>query len=148
MKNSWMGWKMPLYKWHTFWMVPYLICLFFVSFFVILFYIEREWLLVWNVAPILPLKSNLSWKFQRFSAINRSIEMIKIVEFSKIVKYCKISSKAQTANRLKWFIQSPPYHPRPDKTLLRLGNKFFLRRYREKYRHLLSKCLKNAVLGR
>ena len=46
--NSWMGWKMPLCKWHyTFWMAPYLIFFFFL---VILFYIERKWLLVRNVA--------------------------------------------------------------------------------------------------
>ena len=40
--------------------------------------------------------------------------MLKIVEFSKIVKKivknCKMFCKAQTANRLKEFIQSPPSH--------------------------------------
>ena len=100
-------------------------------FFVILFYIERKWLLMRNVAAILPLKSKLYGKFQRFNAINRSTKMLKTVEFSKIsirIKNCKTFCKAQTAKRLKKFIQ--------------------LRRYIEIYRHLLSKCFKNAVFGR
>ena len=81
-----------------------------------------------NVAPILPLKSKLPGKFQRFNAIYRSIEMLKIVEFSKIsikMKNYKTFCKAQTANRLKKFIQS---HLPPDKTLLCHGvseTKFF-----------------------
>ena len=72
-----------------------------------------------NVVPILPLKSKLSGKFQRFNAINRSIEMLKIVEFSKIsikIKNCKSFCKAQTANRLKKFAQvthPPPPHSTP-----------------------------------
>ena len=43
-----------------------------------------------NVAPILPLKSKLSGKFQRCNEVrteevsNRSIEMLKLAEFSKI----------------------------------------------------------------
>ena len=60
--------------------------------------------------------------------------------------------KAQTASRLKKFIQPPPpSHPLPDKTsphLTRSLKKIFLRRYIEIYRHLLSKYFKNAVLGR
>ena len=68
-----------------------------------------------NIAAILPLKSKLPGKFERFNAINRCIEMLKIVEFSKIsikIKNCKTFCKAQTANRLKKFIQPPP-HPTP-----------------------------------
>ena len=68
-------------------------------------------LLMGNVAAILPLKYKLSGKCKRFIAINRSTEMLKIVEFSKIsikTKKCKTFSKAQTANCLKKFIQSPP----------------------------------------
>ena len=102
------------------------------------------------VVPILHLMSKLSGKCQRFNAINRSIEMLKIVEFSKFsikMKNCKTFCKANTVNRLKKFIQSPPIPPpTPDKTLLRLGNKFFLRRYIAIYRYLLSKCFKNAAL--
>ena len=97
-------------------------------------------LLMGNVAAILPLKYKLSGKFKRFIAINRSTEMLKIVEFSKIsikTKKCKTFSKAQTANCLKKFIQSlpipplPPSHTHtPDMTLLRLGNNFFKEIYR------------------
>ena len=65
-------------------------------------------------AAILPLKSKLSGKFQRFNAINRCIEMLKLVEFSKIsieIKNCNTFCKA-------------PIPPR-EQTLLRLGNNFF-----------------------
>ena len=65
--------KNAIIKWHTFWMVPYLIC----YFFVILFYIERKWFPLRNVVTILPLKSKLSGKFQRFNAIDRSIKILK-----------------------------------------------------------------------
>ena len=54
-------------------------------------------------------------KFQRFNVINRCIEILKLVEFSKIsikIKNCKTFFKAQTANCLKKFIQ-PPIHPTP-----------------------------------
>ena len=121
-----------------------------VSFFVILLYIERKWLLMRNVALILPLKSKLSGKFQRFNAINRSIKMLKIVEFSKIsieMKSCKTFCKAQTANRLKKYIQSPPFHPDQIKHYYISETKFLIRRYIKIYRHLLSKCFKNEVLG-
>ena len=36
-----------------------------------------------DLSTVLPLKSNLPGKFQRFSAIDGSIEMLKIVEFQK-----------------------------------------------------------------
>ena len=68
-----------------------------------------------NIAAILPLKSKLPGKFERFNAINRCIEMLKIVEFSKIsikIKNCKTFCKAQTANRLKKFAQVTPPPPR------------------------------------
>ena len=110
MWQSWMRWKMPLCKWHTFWMAPCLICYFVVK----LFYIERKWLLMRNLATILPLKSKLSGKFQLFNAIERSINM-----FNKIL--------------LRLYV---------------FGTKSFLRRYTEIYKHLLSKCCKNAALWR
>ena len=69
-----------------------------------------------NIAAILPLKSKLPGKFERFNAINRCIEMLKIVEFSKIsikIKNCKTFCKAQTANCFKKLIQSPPSSPPP-----------------------------------
>ena len=67
------GVKNAIMKWHTFWMAPCLIC----YFFVILFYIERKWLFTRKLVTILPLKSKLSRKFQRFNAIDRSIKMLK-----------------------------------------------------------------------
>ena len=61
--------------------------------------------------------------------------MLKIVEFSKVsikIKNCKTFCKTQTASHLKKFIQSQPIHQPhlPDKTLLRLGNNFFIEIYR------------------
>ena len=44
-------------------------------FIVILFYIERKSLLMRNLAILLPLKSKLPGKSQRFSAIDDSIKM-------------------------------------------------------------------------
>ena len=77
-------------------------------FFVVLFHIER------NLVAMLPLKSKLSGKFQRFNAIDKSIEMLKIVEFSKIsikMKSCKIFCKAQTVSHLKEIIQPHLHTP-------------------------------------
>ena len=68
-----MGWKMPLCKRHTFWMTSCLIWLI-CHFIVILFYIERKWLLMRNVAIIILLKSKSSGKFQRFNAIDEIIQ--------------------------------------------------------------------------
>ena len=92
MRKSWMGWKMPLCKWHTFWMARCLIC-YFIS---ILFYIERKWLLMRNFVRILSLKSKLSGNFQCFNAIDGNIEMLK-------TRY-----EVQTASRLKEIIQTSP----------------------------------------
>ena len=133
---------MPLCKWHTFWMAPCLIC----YSIVILFYIERKWLLIRNLATILPLKSKLSGKLQCFNAIDGSIKCWKILEFIKIsikMKNCKTFYEAQTASCFKEVTEPPPI-PNP----VHLSDKIFLRRYTEIYRHLLSKCFKNAVLWR
>ena len=139
---------MPLCKWHTFWMVLCLIWFFLV----ILFYIQRKWLLVRNLAAVLPLKCKLSGKFQRFNAMDRNIEMLnRIVEFSKIsikMKNCKTFCKAQIAIRFMEIIQPPPSHPHQIKIYYISGTKIFLGRYIEIYKHLLSKCFKNAVLAR
>ena len=84
--------------------VPYFlngsINLYVFCFFVILFYIDKKY--------------KLPGKSQRFNAINGSIEMLRIVEFSKIsikIKNFKKFSKVQTANLFKKFIQSPPVPP-------------------------------------
>ena len=57
--QSWMAWKMPLCKWHSFWMAPRLIF----HFIVILFYTERKWIIIRNIATILTLKSKLCGNF-------------------------------------------------------------------------------------
>ena len=109
MWQIWMGWKMSSCKWYTFWIVPCLLC----YFIVILFYIERKWLLMRNLVTILPLKFKLSGKFQRFNAIERSIEMLKNSWISKKsikMKNCKTFYKAQTVS-LKKTIQ--PFPPAP-----------------------------------
>ena len=119
----------------------YYLVLFVWVFFVMFFYIERNWLLMRNLVTILPLKSKLSGKYQRFNAIDRSIKMLKIIQFSKTsikTENCKTFYKAQTASHLKEIIQPPPYQIKPYP---------FLRRYKEIYRHFLSMCFKNAVLG-
>ena len=69
-----MGRKMSLCKWQMFWMATCLIC----YFIVILFYIERKWLLMRNLATILLFKSKLSANLQRFDAIDGSIENFQL----------------------------------------------------------------------
>ena len=107
-----MRWKIPLCKWHTFWMVACLIYVVLLSYYFILS--ERDFL--WEILPtilatMLPLKSKLSWKFQRFNAIDGSIEMLQNSWISKN-------------------FQPPlPIRPTPtlpDKSLLRPWNKNFL----------------------
>ena len=141
---------MPLWKWQTFWVAPWLIC----CLTVILLHIERKWLFMRNFAKILPLKSKLPGKFQRFNAINRSIEMLKIVEFPKIsikLKNFKTLYESQTAICLKRIVQ-PSTHPRTPtphqiKTFCVSVTKIFERRFTGIYRYLLSKCSENAVFG-
>ena len=118
-------------------------------FIVISFYIERKWLFMTNLARILPLKCKSSGKFRCFNAIDGSIKMLNLVEFTKIsikMKNCKIFYEAQKTSRLNEIIQPPPTPPHPppsDKILLSL----FLRINTEIKGHLLSKCFKNAVFG-
>ena len=123
MWQSWMWWKMPLIKWHTFWMAPCLVC----YFIVISFYIDRNWLLMRNLATILPLKSKLYGKFQCFNAINGNIEMLQN------------SYEVQTVNHLKEIIQPYPFHILSDKISLHLWNKNFLR---EIYRNIQVSAFK------
>ena len=76
-------------------MAPWLIF----CFTVILLHIERKLLLKENLTAILPLKSELFGKFQRFNAIDGNIEMLKKVEFLKISVKMKI---------LKYFVSPKP----------------------------------------
>ena len=90
------------------------------------------------LATILPLKSKLCRKFPRFNAIDGSIKMLKI---SINMKNFKTFCKTQTASHFKEVTQQI-------KAYYVSGTKIFSRRYAEIYRHLHSKCFKNAVLGR
>ena len=90
----------------------------------LLFYYHILWLLKRNLAIILPLKSKLSGKFQRFNAIDGNIEMLKYSWISKNfnqMKNLKAFCEAQTASHLKEIIQ-----PSQNKSFLRLWNKHFL----------------------
>ena len=67
------------------------------------------------------------------------------------MKNCKTFYEAQTASCLKEIIEPPPNSqptPHKIKSYYVFGTKIFLRRYTEIYKHLLSKCFKNAVPGR
>ena len=124
--------------------------LFVFCFFVILFYIGKKWLLMRNVATILPLNSKLPGNFNFLMLQIEVSKCLKIVEFSKIsikIKNCKTFCKPQTANRLKKFNLSFPIPPSTRWNLTTSRKQFLLRRCIEIYRHLLSKCFKNAFLG-
>ena len=115
---------MPLCEWHTFWMVPWLIC----YFIVMSFCIERKWLLMRNLAIILHLKSLENFYVSILSM--KVSKYWKIVEFPKTsieMKNRKTYYKAQTTSHLKEIIQPLPTPIPPDKILLRLWNKRFLR---------------------
>ena len=132
--QSWMGWKMPLCKWHTFWMVSRLIC--YLNF--ILFFIERKWLFMRNLATILLLKSKLSRKFQRFNAIDGSIKMLKKkLNFKKLHLNWKIVKHFLRAKQPN-YSASPNPQP-PDKPLLGLWNKNFPTRI---YRNIQTFAIK------
>ena len=82
-------------------------------FFAILFYIERRWHLTRKLLTILPLKSKLSGKSQRFNALDRSIKMLKNSWIFKNInlkeKHFKRFWKAEAASHLKEVIQ-PTHH--------------------------------------
>ena len=76
-----------------------------------LFYVERKCLVMRNLVTVLPLKSKLPGKFQRFNAIEEGSKCWQIVGFQKIsikIKNCKIFYEAQTASCFKEIIQPPP----------------------------------------
>ena len=145
MWQSWMGWKMSLCKTP---MTPCLIC----YFIVILFYIETKWLLMRNLTTVLPLKSKLPAKFQRFNAIGGSIKMLKSSPISKKIqlkwKVVQHFTKPKQQSALRKLFRLPATHPHQVKPYYVFGTKFFSRRYIEIHRNLLSKCIKKVVLGR
>ena len=78
----------------------------------LMFYIERKWLLIINLAAILPLKSQLSGKFQHFNAIDRSLKLLKkSLNFQKFQLKWKIAKHflrpKQRAALRKLFILLP-----------------------------------------
>ena len=83
--------------------------------------IERKWLLRKNLATILLLKSKLSGEFQRFNAIDGSIEMLKI---SINMKNLKTFYESQTAICLKELFIPPQV-----KASYVSGKKVFERRF-------------------
>ena len=114
----WMGWKMPLCKWHNLWMVPWLIC----CFTMILFYIKRKWLIMINLATVPPLKSKLG----NFSISMLLMEVSKYQNLDKFPKasisiYMKIFKRPKQRAALR-----KPFEPPPDKGFLRLWNKNFI----------------------
>ena len=126
MWQSWVGWKMPLCKWYTFWMAPFLIC----YFIAILFYIERKWLLMRNLTTILPFVSNCLEHFSASILFLKVSKYWKIVELRKIsinLKNCKTFYETQTASRFKEIIQPLLTRIPPEKIFLRLCNKNLLR---------------------
>ena len=113
-----MRWKMSLCKWHTFCKAPWLMfCLF-----VTLLYIERKWLLMRNLATVLPLKSKLFGKFQRFITVNGSMKMLINSWITK-----KFKLKWRILKHFKqWSALRKLFSPPPDKSFLRHWNKNFL----------------------
>ena len=109
---------MSLCKWHTFCMAPWLMfCLF-----VTLLYIERKWLLMRNLATVLPLKSKLFGKSQRFSAVNGSMKMLINSWITK-----KFKLKWRILKHFKqWSALRKLFSPPSDKSFLRHWNKNFL----------------------
>ena len=135
MWQSWMRWKMTLWKWHTFFNGPM---------FNLLFYChitERKWLLIRNLAIILPSNPNCLENFNVLILLMKVSKYWKIVAFQKIsikMKNCKTFYETQTASCLKEIIQPPQPLIRLDK-IFSLWNKNFLERYTEIYRYLLSR---------
>ena len=90
----------------------------------LLFYcniIERKWLLMRNLAIILPSNHNLSRKFYRFNIIDESIEILQKFQLKwKIVKHF-VRLKQWAALRKLLNLPQPPIPP--DKILLHLWNK-------------------------
>ena len=64
------------------------------------------------------------------------------------MKNCKKFSETQIASHLKEIIQPAFPQPNPQQTISYyvFGRKIFFWKYTEVYRHLFSKCFKNAVL--
>ena len=137
-----MGQKISLCKWHNFCMAPWLICLF-----VTLLYIERKWLMR-NFARVLPLRSKLSGKFQRFNAVNGSMEMLINSWISKKfkLKWTVLKHFKQWTALRKLFSPLPPPSPPAVESFLRHWNKNFLTEIYSNIKTLAFNYFENAVL--
>ena len=93
-----------------------------------------------NLAAILPLKSKLSWKFQCFSAIDRSIETLKkqpnFQKFQLKWNIVKHFARSKQWAALKTF-SLPQAHPPPDRTF---SEKYFF--FKEIYRNIQTFAFK------
>ena len=98
-------------------------------------YIERKWLFTRKLVTILPLKSKLSRKFQRFNAIERNIKILK----NSWIFICK----AETACHLKEVIQPIPLPSHPIRYQIKpyyvCGTKRF---FKEIYRNIQAFAFK------
>ena len=116
-----MGWKIALCKWHTFWMVPCLICYFFCH--VVLY---------WE-------KLSFYEKFSR--SLTLEIQIVwKIVQKFQL-KWKIVNYFASFKQRTAWteLFSLPPFHPTPNKTWLRLWNKNL---FKEIYRNIQTYAFK------
>ena len=106
-----------------------------------------------NLAAVLLLNSKLSGKNFNVVMLQKKYRNAKKqLNIQKLQLKCKNfekTCKAQTASHLEKIIQPlsirPPHQIKPYYVS---ETKTFLRRYIETYRRLLSRCFKNAVLGR
>ena len=97
MWNKLMEWKMPLCKWHTFWMVSWLIC------FIVILYVDKKWCTVSYLKEIIqPLTSkkfptSLEKKYYwRFTGIYGHLpEAVARMSSVKKVFFIKISQNSQ-----------------------------------------------------
>ena len=123
-------------------MAPCLIC----YFILVLSYIEKKWLLIRNLATIQNCMKNFSVLIL-WMEVSNCWKMVEFPKSSIKIKNCKTFYEGQTGNHVKEIIQ-PLHHPSPqsDKSYYSSGTKIFLRKYTEIYKHLLSRCFKNAVL--
>ena len=71
MGHSWLGWKMPLCKWHTLWMASWLICCF-------IMLVSSSEKFSFNISFEIQIE-----KLQRLNVINQGIEMLKYSWISK-----------------------------------------------------------------
>ena len=104
-----------------------------------------------HLSHSLTLEVQIAWEISAFQCCRwkyRNAE--KLLNFQKFQlkwKIVKHFTRSKQHAALRKLLSLHPLLIPPAKILLRLWKNIFLRRYTEIYRHLLSKCLKNAALG-